>query len=237
MDRQAPNYRRVGLLLLALVGLEAWGGDLQNMDALEELARTAAIAQLPAIGEQQRLQVGPLPPGQKLPRCVGAIVPAVAPGLRVSGRVVIELRCSDAKGWHLYIPVRIVGTAAATVAAHALIAGTVVTAGDLAVERRDVTTLPPGYLNAPSIAIGLTLTRPLAGGAVLTNQELEGSKAVQRGQSVTLVASAGGIDVRMAGRALSDGLINQRIKVENLSSGKIVEGIARSEQVVEIVVQ
>jgi flagella basal body P-ring formation protein FlgA len=41
----------------------------------------------------------------------------------------------------------------------------------------------------------------------------------------------------MAGRAMSDGLMNQRIKVENLSSGKIVEGIARSEQIVEIISQ
>jgi flagella basal body P-ring formation protein FlgA len=41
----------------------------------------------------------------------------------------------------------------------------------------------------------------------------------------------------MQGRALSDGLINQRVKVENLSSGKVVEGIARSQQVVEIILQ
>ncbi len=97
--------------------------------------------------------------------------------------------------------------------------------------------MPPGYLDDPSIAVGLTLIRALPGGAVLTNQELEGAKAVQRGQSVTLVASMSGIAVRMAGRALSDGLINQRVKVENLSSGKIVEGIARSDQVVEIVLE
>ena len=63
------------------------------------------------------------------------------------------------------------------------------------------------------------------------------AKAVQRGQSVTLVADAGGMSVRMAGRALADGLINQRVKVQNLSSGKIVEGIARSEQTVEIILQ
>ena len=43
--------------------------------------------------------------------------------------------------------------------------------------------------------------------------------------------------VRMAGRALTDGLINQRVRVQNLSSGRIVEGIARSEQVVEIILQ
>jgi flagella basal body P-ring formation protein FlgA len=45
------------------------------------------------------------------------------------------------------------------------------------------------------------------------------------------------MSVRMAGRALADGLINQRVKVQNLSSGKIVEGIARSEQTVEIILQ
>ena len=60
---------------------------------------------------------------------------------------------------------------------------------------------------------------------------------MQRGQSVTLVADADGMSVRMAGRALADGLINQRVKVQNLSSGKIVEGIARSEQTVEIILQ
>jgi flagella basal body P-ring formation protein FlgA len=45
------------------------------------------------------------------------------------------------------------------------------------------------------------------------------------------------MSVRMAGRALSDGFVNQRVKVENLSSGKTVEGIARSEQIVEIIFQ
>jgi len=75
----------------------------------------------------------------------------------------------------------------------------------------------------------------IPGGAILTNQQLLGAQAVKRGQSVTLIADAGGITVRMAGRALNDGLVNERIKVQNLSSGKTVEGIARSAQVVEIV--
>jgi flagella basal body P-ring formation protein FlgA len=85
--------------------------------------------------------------------------------------------------------------------------------------------------------VGLTAARPISGGAILTNQELVASKAVVRGQSVTLVANAGGMLVRMAGRAMNDGLVNQRVKVQNLSSGKVVEGIARSEQVVEIIFQ
>ena len=45
------------------------------------------------------------------------------------------------------------------------------------------------------------------------------------------------MSIRMEGTRMSDALINQRVKVENLSSGKIVEGVARSEQVVEIILQ
>ena len=54
---------------------------------------------------------------------------------------------------------------------------------------------------------------------------------------MTLVADSGLMSIRMEGKALGDALINQRVKVENLSSGKVVEGVARSEQVVEIVLQ
>ena len=72
---------------------------------------------------------------------------------------------------------------------------------------------------------------------MITNQLLVASKAVQRGQMVTLVADASGLNVRMSGRALSDALVNQRVRVQNLSSGKIIEGVARSEQVVEIIFQ
>jgi flagella basal body P-ring formation protein FlgA len=104
-------------------------------------------------------------------------------------------------------------------------------------EQRDVSELPPGYIDDPTVAIGLTASRPISSGAVITNQYLMAAKAVQRGQEVTLVADIGSMSVRMAGRALSDGLMNQRVKVENLSSGKVVEGIARSEQVVEIIAQ
>jgi flagella basal body P-ring formation protein FlgA len=108
---------------------------------------------------------------------------------------------------------------------------------DLRTEQRDISTLPPGYMDDPTATVGLTASRPIASGAVITNQVLLGAKAVERGQTVTLVADAGGMSVSMQGRALTDALVNQRVKVENLSSGKVVEGIARSQQVVEIILQ
>jgi flagella basal body P-ring formation protein FlgA len=210
---------------------------LQDVGQLESIARTEAALHLPSLTEKQRFLVGPIPPRVQLPQCAGAVKPSVGPAPHMNDRVLVELHCQGATAWHLYVPVRIVGTAAVAVAARAIVAGTVLTEHDIRIEQHDMTELPPGYLDDPAIAVGRTAARPISGGTVLSNQQLVASKAVLRGQAVTLVADASGIRVRMAGRALTDGLINQRVRVQNLSSGKTVEGIARSEQVVEIILQ
>jgi len=216
-------------------GGELRGNDREDISQLEQLATAEAQRQLPPLTDKQRLSVGPMQSQLQLTRCEKPVRATRARGVQLPGRVLIELRCEGASPWHLYVPAKIVGTTAVVLAAHALVIGTVLSAKDMTIEQRDLVGLPPGYLDDPGIAVGLTAARAIAGGAILTNQELLGVQAVQRGQSVTLIADAGGISVRMAGRALTDGLVNQRVKVENLSSGKIVEGIARSTQVVEIV--
>lgn len=209
----------------------------EDVAQLEALAKAEAARQFPPLTARQRFLVGPIQPNLQLERCTQPVRAVLASPRHMQDRAMIELRCQDAKPWHLYVQARIIGTSSVVVAAHAIVVGSVLTAKDLRVEQHDISELPPGYLDDPAIAVGLTASRPISGGAFLTNQQLVAAKAVQRGQSVTLVADAGGMSVRMAGKALSDGLINQRVRVQNLSSGKIVEGIARSEQVVEIISQ
>jgi flagellar basal body P-ring formation protein FlgA len=228
-----PKYRRLGWLV-CLAATPSWGADFQDISELENLAKSTASSALTPPTNRERIQVGPIQPRLQLARC-GNVKSSIAPGLRNPARVLIELRCESGTPWHLYVPVKVVGTSPVVLTAHAIVTGTVLTAKDVTVEQRDVAALPPGYLDDPAIAVGMTASRAISGGAVLTNQQLLGTRIVQRGQTVTLVADAGGISVRMPGRVLSDGLVNQRVRVENLSSGRIVEGIARSEQVVEII--
>ena len=197
----------------------AAGGAFETPAELSAAARAAAAHAFGPLGTGQRLEVG-----------------VIAPGVRVANRIVFVLQCAMPEAWRIYVPVSVVGVTPVVIAAHAIVAGTVLGAGDLAVASRDLTGLPPGYLDSPRIAIGLTAGRPLAQGQILTNQMLLGTEAVQRGQLVSLVAKIGGISVRMAGRALADGFVNQRVRVENLSSGKVVEGIARADHTVRIFV-
>ena len=241
--RTTPIFRRLHVVSCALVLLiapllaGAQGSDPQDTAQLEALAKAEAALQFPKLTDRQRFLAGPIEAHSQTEKCSRPIRPFVSSGQHMKDRITIELRCQDPKPWHLYVPVRIVSTSPVAVAVHAIIAGTVIKASDLKIEEHDVSELPLGFLDDPAVAVGLTASRPIAGGAYLTNLQLVAPKAVQRGQSVTLLADAGGISVRMAGRALSDGVINQRVKVQNLSSGKIVEGIARSQEVVEIILQ
>ena len=252
--RKAPKYRHHLLLCLCLAAFASStqaqspaagsgsgnGGsdkEMQDVAALEAVVKSAAAQELSPLTDRERLLVGPIQPGLQLQRCTGPIKPVIGPGRHMKDRVTVELRCTAPVAWHLYVPVRVIGSTTVAVTAHAIVTGSVLTANDLRVEQHDLSELPPGFFDDPAIAVGLTAARPISGGAILTNQQLVASKAVQRGQAVTLLADAGGMQVRMAGRALSDGLVNQRVKVQNLSSGKVVEGVARSAQVVEIIFQ
>ena len=253
MIETAPKYRRCLLSrrLLSRRLLSLWlaaaplahsaatlpATDLQNIPELESLAKAEAERQFPPLNDRERFLIGPIEPQMQLERCRQPVRAALASVHHMRDRATIELRCQNLKPWHIYVQARIIGMSTVAVAAHAIVAGSVLKASDLKVEQHDISELPPGFLDDPAIAVGLTASRPISGGAFLTNQQLVAAKAVQRGQSVTLVADLGGMSVRMAGKALSDGLVNQRVRVQNLSSGRIVEGIARSEQVVEIIFQ
>jgi flagellar basal body P-ring formation protein FlgA len=238
---QTSKYCRWMMCVLLAAAAPALGAQQdvarQDVAQLEAVARSEAARHLPPLTDNQRFIVGPIDPHLQLEQCGAPVKPVVGPGGQMRDRILVEIRCPVNNGWHLYVPVRVVGTSMVTIAARAVVAGSVLTDKDVRSERRDISELPQGYMDDPSVAVGLTAARPISSGAVITNQFLVAAKAVQRGQSVTLVADADGMSVRMAGRALADGLINQRVKVQNLSSGKIVEGIARSEQTVEIILQ
>jgi flagella basal body P-ring formation protein FlgA len=248
---RTPSRIRHCLLFLALalgppafaaaasgaLGADPASADLEDPRGLESLAQKEAALHLPPLSERQRLIAGPIEAHVSLKRCSRPVAPVVSAGAHMRDRILVELRCPGTPPWHIFVPVRLVGSSPVAIAARAIVTGSVLTDKDVRIEQRDIPELPTGYLDDPTVAIGLTAARPISSGAVITNQLLLGAKAVQRGQTVTLLADSGAMSIRMEGKALGDALINQRVKVENLSSGKVVEGVARSQQVVEIVLQ
>lgn len=158
----------------------------------------------------------------RLPRCADALV-ALA---QSAGTV--EVACPGTAGWKLYVPVRVSRSGAVLVLTRPVAAGMPIPADALALETRDLARLAGGALGDPSLAAGRLARRALPAGHALSGADLALPPSVRRGQSVTLVARAGALEVRSSGRALSDAAPGDPVSVENPSSRRVVTGIAQA---------
>ena len=113
-----------------------FAADLQDIPQLEALAKSEAALQLPALTGKQRFVVGPIDPHLQLERCSQPVKPMVGPGGHMRDRILVELRCPAPPHWHIYVPVRVVGTSLVAIAAHAIVAGSVLSEKDMRVEQR-----------------------------------------------------------------------------------------------------
>ena len=103
--------------------------------------------------------------------------------------------------------------------------GEAVGAADFTVQSRDAARLVAGVIADPALAVGRVARRPLLAGSVLSSADVASAVRIRNGDNVDLVSRSGGIEVRVAGRALGAAGENERLNVENLSSRKIVQGV------------
>lgn len=134
----------------------------------------------------------------------------------------VEVSCPD--GWRLYVPVKLRRSQSVLVLARGVAAGEPLTAEALLVETRDASRIAGAALATPEQAVGQLARRVLPAGTVLTAADLVGPRLVRRGDQVALVSRRGGVEVRVAGRALGDAGENERVAVENLSSRRVLQG-------------
>lgn len=204
----------------------------------DDIARTAEafLARHMNSGPDTTLAATSLDTRHRLARCDRPLQGFLRDGMEVARRTIVGVRCAGSRPWKVYVPVEVAVSATVLVARRPLPRGHVLTADDVRTERRDVSRLRRGYLSDVEQLAGQRLRAPLLAGKVLTPGLLEFDRVIRRGQSVTLIASSGGIAVSMAGTALTDGGLSQRIRVENANSGRIIEGIVRSREHVEVLV-
>ena len=170
------------------------------------------------------LDVGPLDSRLRLSACDGALVHFFPTHGRKTGRVSVGVRCAGPKPWTVYVPANVRTLREVVVLARPLPRNTRLLETDLRTEMRDVSTLYSGYLTRPEEAVGMHLTRSLNAGYALNNKVVALPTLVRRGERVTLLAEAAGVQVRSAGSALANGREGEIVAVRNTSSKRVVEG-------------
>lgn len=188
--------------------------------------RNAAIVALGAGDEQAQAT---LDPALRVARCSQPLQ-AVAQGASMA-----QVRCADSPGWHLFVPVRIRREADVVVLTVAAAPGVPIAANQLAVQRREVGQAAGATFSDPAALVGRIPSRALAPGLVPTEADLPLGAPLRRGDPVVLVASVGGVEVRMQGRAMGSAQTGGVIVVENMSSRRVLRGRLVADGLVEVI--
>jgi flagella basal body P-ring formation protein FlgA len=146
----------------------------------------------------------------------------------------VGVRCNDNKPWTLYVQAKVNLYKTVLVTSQGLPRGTELQASHLRREQRDISSLNLGYLTDESNAIGQILKRALRPDAALAPQHLQTRKLVKRGERVGIIAQIGEIEVRMNGKALSDGAMGDRIRIENQRTKRIIEAIVSARGIARV---
>ncbi|HAI47379.1 MAG TPA: flagella basal body P-ring formation protein FlgA [Stenotrophomonas sp.] len=201
-------------IILALLALAASTASAASGWQPVDSIRAAALSTLPAGSEGDTT----LDSALRLPAC--------GQGLRAqpTGTSTVEVSCPDAGGWRLFVPVRVRRNQTVLILNRGISAGETLGAADITTAQRDVARIAGAALADPAVAVGRVARRTLSAGSLLSANDLVAQRLVRRGDNVSLVSRLGGVEVRVAGKAMADAGENERVSVENLSSRKIVQG-------------
>lgn len=145
-------------------------------------------------------------------------------GIQVNGR-------EEARSW-VDSEVRVF--ADVVVASQPLARYDALTAEKVRLERRNLGELPSQPLTSLEDLEGKQMTRPVEVNQVVTAAMVDLPRVVRRGSVVTLVYESAGLHVEIPGRATEAGRIGDRIRVENPTSGRVIEGQIVDDRTVKV---
>jgi flagella basal body P-ring formation protein FlgA len=219
---------------LALIARASGAAELMDPAAIRAAAENTVRTLAGASAGQLTLQVAPLDTRLRVSACDRALTGFISGGSALRYQTTVGVRCEGSIRWTIYISVSVESQASVLIALRSMPRDTEVTPADFKVESRRVPGVASAYISDPEALSGQRLGHPIASGEPLSCDTLAPANLIHRGQHVTLLANAGGLEVRMGGVALADGHASERIKVQNDSSQRVVEGIVRSTNEVEI---
>jgi flagellar basal body P-ring formation protein FlgA len=208
---------------------------MQSLDVIRAAAQAYVKEHVPKQAPGTvHVTVGALDSRLRLAECSEPLKAALPPGASFRARMTIAVSCPAGSNWTVYVPVTVETQTSVLVLKHAAARGVRLTSQDVEVQTRMVSGSADDYLTEVAELSGRTLKRPLGAGAALTADAMMADSLIRRGQQVTLLAAVGGMEVRARGVAISDAPAAGRVKVQNLSSGRIVEGIVESADVIRV---
>jgi len=232
--RTTAALRGMALIVALVATARAVAGDVEDGQRIREAAEQAVRSATSSATSDLVVAADTTDPRLRLARCAAAPHAQIVGGGQVREHTTVAVRCEAGTPWLVYVSVAVATDLPVLVARRALPRDTVPAPADFSTVVRRVPGTSALFITDPAQLAGKRLVRPLGVGESLSADALLTMPVVRRGQQVMLLAHAGGMDVRVTVVALMDGRPEERIRVQNPASLRIVEATVRSSELVEI---
>jgi len=228
------------LTLLCLLALATQANSQGAVPAGQPLhaVRSAAVAalrrQLDSSMTGVIFEAAELDPRLRLTACPTPLAVNATLPRGTQSRTMVRVACKGTVFWSVNVPVDIHRKTDVLVMRRAVGRGENISAADVLAQSRLIPGLTSPYVTRPADLAGRLTRRPIPEGTAVTADALDAALLIHRGQSVVLAARAGGLEVRAPGVALADAAAEQRVRVRNLNSLKVIEGVADTAGVVRV---
>lgn len=221
------------LLVSALFATTAFA-TTQSIDEVQTAAEAFVRSRLPDSHVKQFVSAAKLDSRLRVESCTQPLQAFEQSATNLGERVTVGVRCPAANTWTLYVPVSVEVEVPVLVLRRALARRARVAMIDVEPETRRMPGNAASFVQDAASLQGHRLKRSLPAGTALTVDMLVPDVVVRRGQQVTLIAATGPVEIRAQGHALTEGGVDDRVRVQNASSLKVVEGVVESDSVVRV---
>jgi flagella basal body P-ring formation protein FlgA len=222
---------------LLLSGLQASAAP-QSIESIRTAAETFVRQQLPEpdvkSGVKYITTAGALDSRLRLEACASPLRTSLPPGARIQARTTVGITCSAGTQWTIYVPVALDTELPVLILKQPALRDAHVGIDAVEIRRQRLPGSDALYISDPATLQGRHLKRGAPIGTILTADLMAPDILIKRGQQVTLLTAGTGIQVRASGKALTEGGVQDRIRVQNLSSMKIIEGTVEAADIVRV---
>tara|TARA_R110001592_G_scaffold363398_2_gene687987 strand:- start:55436 stop:56191 length:756 start_codon:yes stop_codon:yes gene_type:complete len=201
------------------------------VEAVESTSRNEALSR----GfENVAVTVQALDPGLKLPLCDQSLSAFPVQADKVTGNVSVGVRCAGQQPWTIYLRAEVLVQRVIPVLVRPLANRSLVGSEDLKLVHVAADTPLNGVILEIDDIVGMELVRSVEAGSPIKLSQVRLPKVIKRGNLVTLLSGGGGFQVKMQGKAQADAAAGDQLRVTNLSSGQVVEGVANADGTVTV---
>lgn len=206
----------------------------QSVESIIETARLFTLANLSKADQNQSIVTGKIDKRLRLKACSNELEAFFPEYGRRIGNITVGVRCNGTEEWSLFVPITVKVFRNVVVVNKPLARGTIISEADLSIEEKNISALSSDFFSDYGSLIGMEIQRPIQIGQAISRLYVKQPIAVRRGNLVTLVAKNAIVEVRMEGKAMADGVLGNKVKVKNMRSNRIIEGIVKSSTIVEV---